>query len=701
MGRRSKLVSTKIGGFWILAIWLTWSATVRQLPADPGGLEYYRPPQLAVMMELTKDPAHKDFSMDEWRRGLGEQFDAHALVARCKRAGVVQIIWVDKWIDGLVFHDTKTTSYKTERDFVGEVSRECKKQGIKLLVYFDAYYDDNPEFAPWRALDQRGRPLVLSPGWPSALVSMYSPYRDRVFEQIRELLVNYDVDGLWLDVPKYPSISYDRWSQQAFRKQYRKDMEDASPFERREFALDATAQWFQDIAAWARKIKPSAIIVPHGAFDPLTAAGPKFTVRMASSASYFTAEMHTAGAQERGASVLAGLAKPAEAGSLISDFWFTPIEGDPPKSSKSSSESLAEVTTVFTSGLNLYLAFVLGHDGTADQATLALLDQAGNWLKSRRPYLESASTLCDVGIALGTANPEAPFWPGGLAPDGATDQAPGSEWGALEEHLRSSGYSPCRLLNIKGMRQWNSIPPGMRTIIIPDRISFSERDAAMVREFVSRGGSVLAFARGVSMGVSRQNVGAADDIFGVHTAGYVLPNPWANGTRLELAGKYLPLEMLLVHVRPTSAEAVLWADKRVEGEMPGLTRNRVGRGRAYFFAAADSALDGKPEALEFLWRETIGAPLWRIPEQPGRYRVRLRTQHGRKVIHVIDSRPGIGGQLPRNHSQYITLEVNAKEFPFRRATLVPRGTPLKVISGEAWNKLRLYPDPEVTVVLEP
>lgn len=682
------------------AAWLLTCAGAQQLPKDLGPLEYYRPPQLAVMTEFTKDPAHKGFSMEQWKRGLGRDFDAAALVTRCKRAGVVQVIWVDKWIDGLVFHNTKTTSHKTERDFMGEVSRECKKQGIKILAYFNTFYDDNPEFAAWRALDQRGRPLILSPGWPSALVSMHSPYRDKIFEQIRELLVNYDVDGLWFDVPKYPSISYDQWSQRAFRSQYGKAMEDATPAERRKYSLDSTIQWSLDVAAHARKVKPSVIIVPHGFFDPLSTGGPNFSIRMSEPAHSFTVELHTSDAQDSLGGVLAGLTKPAEAGSLISDFWFTPIEGDPPKSSKSSSESLAEVATVFTSGLNMYLAFILGHDGTADEATLALLDQAGTWLKSRRPYLEASTAFHDVGIALGTANIDDQYWPGASEPEGAGWSSYNSDIAALEGSLRTRGFSPCRLMTSRNSRSWTGIPSTVRTLIVPDRVNFTTEDARRVRDFALGGGNVLAFGRGAALGVSGSARAGADPMFGIHSAGHILPNPWADGTRLELNGKFFPMKVLVTHARPTSAETVLWIENRIEGGMPGLTRNRTGSGRAYFCAVPEAALADKPEVLDAFWKETIGEPLWRIREETGRYRVRLRSQPGRRLIHVIDSRPGIGGQLPRHHSRYITLEVNAKYFPFRSATLVPRGRALKVTAGETWNSITLYPDPEVTVVLE-
>jgi hypothetical protein len=323
---------------------------------------------------------------------------------------------------------------------------------------------------------------------------------------------------------------------------------------------------------------------------------------------------------------------------------------------------------------------------------------------------------------MGTANPAEQYWPGGIPPEGSGGRPVGDVWGALEGHLRASGYPPCRLANSKGFHKWDAVPPETRTLIVPDRVSLSAEDAARVRAFAARGGSVLAFGRGASLGVTGPDVGKADDIFGIRSAGYVLPNPWADGTRLELKGKYIPLFALLIHVRPTSAETLLWAENRIEGGMPGLTRNRVGAGRAYYFATADSALDGKEEVLRWLWKETIGEPLWRVrdvtplyqsdtilpsgvlsqeaPSGSTRYRARLRVQGNRRLIHIIDSRPGIGGQLPRNRSRHITLEINAKQFPFRTATLVPRGTPLKVTANGDWNAITLYPDPEVTIVAE-
>ena len=56
------------------------------------------------------------------------------------------MIFYDKWIDGLVFHDTKTTNFKTQRDFVRELAAACQRRDLRFVLYFNAVSDGNPEF---------------------------------------------------------------------------------------------------------------------------------------------------------------------------------------------------------------------------------------------------------------------------------------------------------------------------------------------------------------------------------------------------------------------------------------------------------------------------------------------------------------------------------------------------------------------------
>ena len=134
-------------------VFATTGALGQWLPKDLGRVEYYRPPRLTLMIGFIKDPEHKQFTVAEWAKGIGANFDARQIVATAKRAGASQIIWYDKWIDGMVFHKTKTTAYHTERDFLAELAPECRRQGVKLIIYFNTFYDGNPEFQKWACTD--------------------------------------------------------------------------------------------------------------------------------------------------------------------------------------------------------------------------------------------------------------------------------------------------------------------------------------------------------------------------------------------------------------------------------------------------------------------------------------------------------------------------------------------------------------------
>ena len=670
-----------------LAIGLTATGAVG-VPKDLGRVEYYGPPRLTLMIGFIKDPEHKQFTVAEWAKGIGANFDARQIVATAKRSGAVQIIWYDKWIDGMVFHKTKTTAYRTERDFLAELAPECRRQGIKLAIYFNTFYDGNPEFEKWACTDQRGKPIPFSPFWPLNLLSMYSPFHDKALEQLRELVQDYDVDGIWLDVPSYPSISYDSWSREAFQKQFGKSMDAATPVERRIFAIRSTADWNKEVAAFVRKLKPSTSVTTNYLPVPL-ADGPLRAVAMSEPLDYFTAELHTTDEQQRSTSILGQYTKPAEGGTLVTDDWFTPLNAGPVRTSKGTDQMLMEAATMLSGGMNLYVAVALAHDGTVDEGAMRHLETAGAWLKSHQPYLENAVDTADVAIVLGTADPQDLDWPGARA-----DSQADPFW--LEAALREQGYQSRRLLDCAGSMRWTAIPPGTRAVIVPDRVSLTVAEADKVRQFAAQGGTVLAFGRGAGLAKSGASA-AIDPIFGVRSAGFI---DGVDGIGLLWKDKQVPLTGLVNHVRPATAEVSMWGSIFSEGEMPVATRNQAGKGTAWFVAVPETALKNQPEITAHLLGEAIGEPLWKMSGTTGRYLVRVRRQEGRTIVHVIDRLISKEGPMARYRPLYAQLTLNTGRIPFRKATVVPDQRPLAIQSSGSWKTFEIYPNPEVTIVLE-
>src|ERR1035437_1743606 len=85
---------------------------------------WYKAPMLSVMTGFIYYPKSK-YSIWEWDKNLGKKFNAQNFVKELKDANVDYLIFYDKWIDGFVFHNTKTTKFKTTRDYFKEVSQAC------------------------------------------------------------------------------------------------------------------------------------------------------------------------------------------------------------------------------------------------------------------------------------------------------------------------------------------------------------------------------------------------------------------------------------------------------------------------------------------------------------------------------------------------------------------------------------------------
>jgi alpha-L-fucosidase len=667
-----------------------------QIAPDLGRAEWYRPPKLTVMMGFIKDPEHKQFTVKEWAKGIGSKFDPAALVERAHRAGVTQIIWYDKWIDGLVFRRTKTTGYTTERDFLAALAPECRKRGIKLVIYFNTFYDGNPEFAQWAARDQTGKAISFAPVWPENLLSIYSPFREKALEQIRELVVDYGVDGLYLDVPAYALVSYDQWTREAFRKRMHKDVDDATLEERRRFAIESAVGWNQEVAEFVHKLNPKVTIATNELIDPVV-EGPARATGMSKVVDYFTTELHTTDLQINRGPTLGNALKPYEIVTLISDDWFTPLRSGPVKTSKSADQMHVELASIFTAGLNLCLAITFAHDGTLDENTLKHIDLAGEWLRRRRPYLENAEDMNDVGIMLGTPDAESLDWPGGglygaTRVNGGNGNSYDAEIMKIERSLRQNGYLPRRLIHNLPCRALSSIPAGMRALILPDRAQTTARDREMIEAFARAGGSVIAFGRGGMLApVSGTEPTKAAGMFGVNGSGY-----GAVGFQVVIGDNRLSVTGPALHLHGGSAETIIWGNESRIGAFPFLTRN----GAAYLIAASERQLGDTPRILDRIWKEAIGQPIYRVLSNPERYTVRVRIVNGKRIVHIIDSPTAKDGPMGRYRALYTKLSLNARIIPFTKATIVPDGRAVDIVRDGDWATLELFPDPELTIVLE-
>ncbi|TXJ23544.1 MAG: alpha-L-fucosidase [Chitinophagaceae bacterium] len=124
-------------------------------------------------------------------------FDAAKWVAAAKSAGMKYIVFITRHHDGFSNWDTKYSDWKITntpygKDVLRMLADECKRQGIKLGLYYslvDWYRDDYP-YETGRTGKASGRTEK----------SNYASYLQFMKNQLTELLTNYgDIMSIWFD----------------------------------------------------------------------------------------------------------------------------------------------------------------------------------------------------------------------------------------------------------------------------------------------------------------------------------------------------------------------------------------------------------------------------------------------------------------------------------------------------------------------
>ena len=175
-----------------------------------------------------------------------------------------------------------------------------------------------------------------------------------------------------------------------------------------------------------------------------------------------------------------------------------------------------ELASLFTAGMNVYLAVAPGHDGILDEGTMQLRRLL------RRVAAGAAAVAGRGGGCDGRRGPAGNGRSEGTPMAGRALPVMATNSRQIEANLRANGYLSHRLIKCAGSRNYEGMPPTVRTVIVPDRAQLTPADAEMLDAFVRRGGKVLAFGRGMGLAGTEEPNRAAP-MFGLHSAGYVLP----------------------------------------------------------------------------------------------------------------------------------------------------------------------------------
>jgi hypothetical protein len=210
---------------------------------------------------------HVDFHTPAWAK-VGEKFDARVFADTIAGANCSSAVVFAKCHHGFAYYPTKAGVRHPQLDFdlLGAQSKALHERGVFCFAYFSANVDaeQNRRHPDWRQVHEGGR---ANEGNFSA-VCFNSPYRENVFiPQLEEVVQNYPVDGLWIDMMGYYQDRCFCQHCQAKAGNQGVDLKDKS--QRYQFTEELVREVVREVHGRLKKIRPA--IVLH--FNHLTKLG--------------------------------------------------------------------------------------------------------------------------------------------------------------------------------------------------------------------------------------------------------------------------------------------------------------------------------------------------------------------------------------------------------------------------------------------
>ncbi|MHC4675832.1 MAG: discoidin domain-containing protein [Planctomycetota bacterium] len=473
---------------------------------------WYRSPTLSVMTSFIKDP-RDPYTIQEWEKGLGNRLDADYL------------IFYDKWIDGYVFHDTKTTNFKTGRDFLREIADACHRSSLRLVIYFNAVSDGNPEFDKWSLLDRQGKPIIFNVNWPTRYQTLHSPFRKISVEQVRELMANYGrIDGMWLDVFNERLNTSSKWVTRGYEEMYGAPFDQATPEKLQEFNVRTLAGYLDEVQAVARKHQPDCVWTSNGSGKYMFESG-LWVKWVGSRLDYGSNEGHDFHRMDQLVRMAWVNPKPIELGLLLCKSWFTPIEDVAHPAKMTRPQAIATAAIALCQGASVYMALTPDHSGVFGE-DLQLAKAIGQWFKKTEPALKNTQPYADVGIVLGTPSPN------GLGLAGrnnlwkryeAKQMGTGEETFAISDELSCQGLFSQLLYAYGDYSNWPPSLVGLQAILLPERAVLDKVHIEKLKHYVAQGGLLIAFGHASQLDANGQQHEeyALGELFGAKYGGEI------------------------------------------------------------------------------------------------------------------------------------------------------------------------------------
>lgn len=626
----------------------------------------------------------------------------------------LEIMRMPAGLDDQGFYFKSTVAGRINPDYLRAYLPEAKKHGIRVFIYFNVHWctvpfaESHPE---WRQVRENGKPLdgVYNTG---ANFCVNSPWRKWCFQVLRDLAA-YDIDGIFYDGPIYhPDTCYCQWCREKFRRIHGKDL--PSKKERR-------GEAFKELIDFQGASLADFL---HDSRQVLKSINPQIAFYMNSGVrggNWATARLNRVLVPDQD---LLG----SEGGFLYGDLTRMPIWKPGLTARLLETQAGGKPRVIFSAAAHKPWTFsvlpgpelrLLYADSIANAASVWMgitpfelgqpemqaLSEMNRYLARTSKYYRDTRSQARVAVVWSDAT--ANFYPGTGAQLIDAYNLPPGEVGNLDAEF--SGMTDALLrahvpfdviddttLEREPLDRW-------ALLVLPNVACMSGGAAARIREYVRRGGRVVASFETSAYdetGIRRKNF-ALNEVFGASDTGKIAgPRRFdfmkPLGKAPELAGitrEFIPSPTWYLKVEPVGASTLLRYTKALAGPYdgvpelsndPALIMHAFGKGSAIFFTGELGATIQNfhlPELLRLMANVAQPFSPVQVLNAPGSVEVVVRAQgDNRTLVHLVN----FTGDMTRPIRSVVPLS-NVKirlERPSAKAYTLVRQQTLAVQNNE-------------------
>jgi hypothetical protein len=619
---------------------------------------------------------HTVFVAPEWYAGAGAQFNAKEYITALRESHVNCVEFYVKDHHGVSYYKTQVgirSSYM-QGDYLADLCREASAQGIAVIAYFSICWDNSmaTQNPAWLMRTPEGDP-ILARYWSYLCIN--TPYRDYMLQQLAEI-AHYAVQGFWLDILRFPELfrrgCFCQFCQRKFcaltHHTPPSDLDPHNPLARayRKFQENSITSFLRDVKT-----------VVGGKGISFNGAGFQTPKAWNDLCAWHNVESHAPEYSDQSykSRYLSSLRKPWEILTPGNNAGWTAWSAKPADAMMLELAIAVSHGGTVTFGINPSIQGTTGAPRTNATAQRRALAVVYGSMKAMEPWIAGGEKIANIALLQTLATHEALF--GGHANPGLDQDIPRAknarqplEAFPREVILEAMGWH--KALYDRGF-QYAILPEyaldrmeEYELIILPDQRYLPSSVMETLRDFVNRGGKLIATAKTSLYDHTGQMQGnfALSDLFGVdmldvseYTTNYV--DPVEHELAQGLSDYMIPLhqQSLIIQVREQTkilahlqfpdterSETRFFfhehsgPDPRGVRKLPLITQHTVGKGAVFYVAV--------PMGREFFLREdpSVGEILRNL--------VRMTTQR------MVSSTNGVG------------LEMNLTYHPARNQVLL-------------------------------